>query len=177
MRIKLTPYGLDKFIGWGNHCLNGGLTEMDERIAREVGKAGLKNVARYTPSRSSRLIQSLEEGAAENYFKLEVAPGKVVVIYGTTVPYADAVEFGYDQKNRVHHKTGKKPTLWVPGFWSSGTFHYVPNAKEKGFKGGMLLTGRIVEGAHMFQKSMDDTKDDAKEIILSEFRRLYGALF
>ena len=172
MRIKLTPYGLDKFIGWGNHCLNGGLTEMDDRIARQIGIKGLNNVKAIAPKRTGRLKQSLTIGATENYFKVEVAAGKVVVIYGTTVPYAEAVERGYDQKNRVSKATGKKPTLFVPGYWSSGTFHYVPGAKE-----GMLLTGRIVEGAHMFQKSMDDTKDDAKEIILSEFRRLYGALF
>lgn len=173
MRIKLSVDGnFDRFQKWAERNASGGIEEMNDRIARSVGIAGLNNVASKTPRRTGRLAQSLTIGATENYFKVEVTKGKTVVIYGTTVPYAEAVERGYDQRNRVSKKTGKKPTLFVPGYWSSGTFHYVPGMKE-----GMLLTGRIVEGAHMFENSLDDTQDDAKRIIENEFKRLYGALF
>ena len=174
MRIKLSVDGnFARFQKWAERNANGGIEEMTDRIVRSVGEAGLINVSALTPKRNPpRLWQSLVPGATENYFKVEVTKGKAVVIYGTTVPYAKAVEYGYDQRNRVSKKTGKKPTLFVPGYWSSGTFHYVPGMKE-----GMLLTGRIVEGAHMFENSMDDTQDDAKRIIENEFKRLYGALF
>lgn len=172
MRIKVKANGIDDYQKWLKNCQAGEVEAMKGRILRSVGIAGLKNVAANTPRRTSRLVQSLSVGATENYFKVEVSSGTSVVIYGTVVPYAEAVEKGYDQNNRVSKKTGKKPTLFVPGYWSSGTFHYVPGAKE-----GMVLTGRIVEGQHMFEKAQGDTEADAKQIILNEFKRLYGALF
>lgn len=174
MRIKVTSHGYDKYQKWLKNCQAGEIDAMKDRILRSIGIAGLENVADNAKGhrRTGRLVQSLSVGATENYFKVEVSKGTSVVIYGTLVPYAEAVERGYDQNNRVSKKTGKKPTLFVPGYWSSGTFHYVPGAKE-----GMVLTGRIVEGQHMFEKAQEDTEADAKQIILNEFRRLYGALF
>lgn len=172
MRVTVKTKNVDKMQKWLKNCQDGEVEAMKSRILRSIGIAGLENVAANTHRRTGRLVQSLSVGATENYFKVEVAEGTSYVIYGTLVPYAEAVEKGYDQNNRVSKKTGKKPTLFVPGYWSSGTFHYVPGAKE-----GMVLTGRIVEGQHMFEKAQEATEADAKQIILNEFKRLYGALF
>ena len=53
----------------------------------------------------------------------------------------------------------------------------MPNAKEKGFKGGMLLTGRIVEGSHMFDKGTKDFVElDLPGIVKSEIIQWYNSL-
>ena len=87
------------------------------------------------------------------------------MVYGTCVPYAEYVETGFSQ--------AKRKGQFVPGYWSGGTFHYV-----KGSKTGMVLTGKVVEGRHMFEKSLDDfANGDLETIVLFEFRRLYSLLF
>jgi len=41
----------------------------------------------------------------------------------------------------------------------------------------MVLTGKVIEGAHMLEKSLDYLKEDMEDIVLFEFRRLYAELF
>lgn len=128
------------------------------------------------PSRTGKLQQSFTPGTPYNYCKITIGKTSILVL-GTTVEYAEAVEYGYDQRNRVNKTSGKKPSLWVPGYWSSGTFHYVEGAKEKGFKGGMLLTGRIVEGAHMVDTgSRQFIELDLPDIIKNEILSWYNSL-
>lgn len=151
----------DRWLEWLKDCEKSKVQEMESRIVRTAGLRGLEYAKDLTPRRTGRLENSLQFGAPENYFKLEV--GKTTfVVYGTTVDYAAAVEEGFTQKK------GR----FVPGEWRSGTFHYIP-----GHKTGMVLTGKVIEGAHMLEKSLDYLKEDMEDIVLFEFRRLYASLF
>lgn len=151
----------DRWLEWLKDCEKSKVQEMESRIVRTAGLRGLEYAKDLTPRRTGRLENSLQFGAPENYFKLEV--GKTTfVVYGTTVDYAAAVEEGFTQKK------GR----FVPGEWSSGTFHYIP-----GHKTGMVLTGKVIEGAHMLEKSLEYLKEDMEDIVLFEFRRLYASLF
>ena len=162
--FKLT--GVDKWLAWLKACQGGELEKMNKRIARSAVVQGFNHAASNTPRRSGRLIQSMSKGASESYVKIQVTSSSFVVVYGTTVPYAAAIEQGFSQAKRA----GK----FVPGYWSSGTFHY-----KKGAKTGMVLTGKVVAGQHMFEKSLDQLRDsgDLERIIMAEFRRLYAKLF
>lgn len=151
----------DRWLEWLKECEKSKVQEMESRIVRTAGLRGLEYAKDLTPRRTGRLENSLQFGAPENYFKLEV--GKTTfVVYGTNVEYAAAVEEGFTQKK------GR----FVPGEWRSGTFHYIPGAKT-----GMVLTGKVIEGAHMLEKSLDYLKEDMEDIVLFEFRRLYAELF
>ena len=154
----------DRWLEWLKTCEKSAVQDMESRIVRSAGMAGLARAKELTPRRSGRLENSLQFGTPENYFKLEV--GKTTfVVYGTTVDYAAAVEEGFSQEKRK----GK----FIPGYWASGTFHYQPGAKT-----GMVLTGKVIEGAHMLEKSLDYLKDGVlEEIVEFEFRRLYAILF
>ena len=162
--FKLT--GIDEWITWLKTCQNSELEQMNDRIARSVITQGFNNTAGRTPRRTGRLVQSLNRGAPESYHKIpEVTPSSFIAVYGTCVPYAEYVEKGFSQV--------KRKGQFVPGYWSGGTFHYV-----KGSKTGMVLTGKVVEGCHMFEKSLDDfANGDLETIVLAEFRRLYSLLF
>ncbi len=153
----------DRWLEWLKTCEKSAVQDMESRIVRTAGLRGLEYAKDLTPRRSGRLENSLQFGTPENYFKLEV--GKTTfVVYGTTVDYAAAVEEGFSQEKRK----GK----FIPGYWASGTFHYQPGAKT-----GMVLTGKVIEGAHMLEKSLDYLRDDMEDIVLYEFRRLYAMLF
>lgn len=158
--------GCDEWLRWLKACQATELKRMNDRIARAVVVQGFNHAANNTQRRSGRLIQSMNQGAPESYVKIQVTSTSFVVVYGTCVPYAAAVEQGFSQA----HLKGK----FVPGYWSSGTFHYQPGAKT-----GMVLTGKVVPGQHMFEKSLEQLKDsgDLEAIILAEFRRLYAMLF
>ena len=157
--------GVDEWIAWLKTCQNSELEQMNDRIARSVVIQGFNNTARHTPRRTGRLVQSLNQGAPESYTKIQVTASSFIVVYGTCVPYAEYVETGFSQ--------AKRKGQFVPGYWSGGTFHYV-----KGSKMGMVLTGKVVEGRHMFEKSLDDfANGDLETIVLFEFRRLYSLLF
>lgn len=161
--IELT--GLDEWIAWLKTCQNGELEQMNDRIARSVVTQGFNRAAARTPRRTGRLVQSMNKGAAESYVKIQVTASSFIAVWGTCVPYAGYVEEGFSQARRKGQ--------FVPGYWSGGTFHYV-----KGSKTGMVLTGKVVEGRHMFEKSLDDLADgDLEAIVLTEFRRLYSLLF
>lgn len=159
---------------WLNTCNKTEVAKMRDKVTRSIGIRGLEYARLHagTPA-TSRLKDSLNVGGTENFFKVEITQTTTLVVYGSCVPYAAALENGYDQKNRVSKTTGKKPSLFVPGYWAGNTFKYVP-----GYKTGMVLTGRVVEGKHMFQKSLDELKDtgDAEEIYLNGLRELWNLL-
>lgn len=159
---------------WLNTCSKTEVSKMRDKAARSIGIRGLEYARAHAGSPvTSRLKDSLNVGDPENFFKVEVTPSTTLVVYGSCIPYAAALENGYDQKNRVNKTTGKKPSLFVPGYWAGNTFKYVPR-----FKTGMVLTGRVVEGKHMFQKSLDElkTKGDVGEIYLNGLRNLWNLL-
>ena len=152
---------LDKWLAWLDKVQGGDVEQMKSRILRTMGLRVLEYADDLTPRRTGRLQNSLSMGGPGNVFELRI--GKVsFVVVGTTVEYAAAVEEGFSQRR------GR----FVPGFWSSGTFHYDPNSKK-----GMVLTGKVIEGAHMFRKAVDYLEGDMEKIILFEFKRLYASLF
>lgn len=172
MIVKITlDGGIDKFIS-GARGSTPAVDEMEDRIARQSGIAGLKNVASNIHSRSGRLAQSYTVGGTENIFDVQAGGGRAVVRYGSNCPYAVPMEEGYNQSNRVSKATGRKPSLWVPGSGSGSNFSYNPGAKT-----GMKLSGRFVPGQHMFEKSLPDTQEDYKKIAKAEIERLFKALF
>lgn len=154
--------GFDEWAAWLKSCQNSGLQQMNDRIGRSIVIQGFENTARHTPRRTSRLAQSMGMGAPESYVKIQTTAAEVNATYGTCVPYSIFVEEGFTQN------AGQ----FVPGYWAGGKFVYV-----KGSKTGMVLTGKIVEGRHMFQKSLDDLANgDLEAIVLTELRRLYATL-
>lgn len=163
--------GPDKFISGANSAA-AAVDNMEERIVRQAGIAGLENVAANIHSRSGRLAQSYTVGGNENIFDVQAGGGSASVRYGSNCPYAVPMEEGYNQSNRVSKSTGRKPSLWVPGSGSGSNFSYNPGAKT-----GMKLSGRFVPGQHMFEKSLPDTKEDLRKITKSEVERLFRALF
>lgn len=162
----------DKWRKWVNECNRSEVAKMRDRIGRTTGIRGMDYARTYTGNRrTSRLDDSLVPGGTENIFRVELTKGVVVVVYGSTVPYAAAVELGYDQRHRVNKTTGKVPSLFVPGYWQGDTFKYVP-----GYKTGMVLTGKVIEGKHMFEKSLEDLKDELPEIYVAALRELWNLL-
>jgi len=133
-----------------------------DRILRKSGLQLQANVERHTPVRHGLLRGSMSMGHPQSVFDIQVGQRSYVFV-GTAVEYAQYVNDGYQQK------AGQ----FVPGYWSGKEFVYVPNYQD----GGMVLTGKLIPGAHMFEKGMRDTEDDIPDIIDFEFRRLYELLF
>lgn len=153
---------LDRWIAWLETLEAGRIDEMKDRIARSAGFKLLEHADDLTPRKSGRLQNSLSFGDRDNYFNLKVGKTTFVVV-GTAVEYADAVEEGHQQR------AGR----FVPGFWRGDTFHYEPGARS-----GMVLTGKVIQGAHMFKTALDRLHDgDLSQITEFEFRRLYAELF
>lgn len=100
-------------------------------------------------------------GDADNVFNLSVGK-KSFVFVGTAVPYAQFINDGFTQKKGQ----------FVPGYWKGSTFHY-----DRSAEGGMVLTGKVIPGVHMMEKTMDQMEDDLPDIMEFEFRRLYALLF
>lgn len=142
---------------------NGGaVTQMKDRILRTAGLRTLEYLDDLTPVQTGRLKGSMTMGGPDNVFEVRVATGLSYVFVGTAVEYAKYVNDGFTQE------AGR----FVPGEWRSGTFHYIP-----GHNNGMVLTGKVIEGAHMFEKAMDYMEGDLREIVDFEFRRLFQDLF
>lgn len=154
---------LDKWEAWLKTLDKEPLERLQSRILRTAGLRILEYTDDLTPVRTGRLKDSMQMGDKDNIFKLQVGKTSYISV-GTAVEYAEHIERGFSQESRK----GK----FVPGFWSSGTFHYDPEAK-----GGMVLTGKVIEGAHMFEKAVDYLEDDLDKIAEFEFRRLYAELF
>lgn len=138
-----------------------GMERLKDRVLRTAGLRAQEYLDDLTPVQSGRLKGSMTMGGADNVFDLQVGSQSYVVV-GTNVEYATYVNDGFTQE------AGR----FVPGFWSSGTFHYVPN-----YGSGMVLKGKIIPGAKMFEKTMDYLEDDVPQILEFEFRRLYNELF
>lgn len=153
--------GLEKWQKWLLNSAGAEGKETKGRILRTAGLRTLEHLDDYTPVRTGRLKGSMSMGGKDNVFQLKVG-GTSFVFVGTAVNYALHVNDGFTQL------AGQ----FVPGFWKSGTFHYDPNANS-----GMVLTGKVVEGAHMFEKALDDMEKDVPRILEYEFRRLYMKLF
>lgn len=132
-----------------------------DRILRTTGLRMQEYLDDLTPSRTGRLKGSMTIGHPDNVFDLKVGNRSYVVV-GTNVEYAPYVNDGFEQEK------GR----FVPGEWRSGTFHYIPNHDK-----GMVLTGKVIPGARMFEKSMDYVEDDMPRILEFEFRRMYRELF
>lgn len=155
---------LDQWLDWLKTLDKESVDNMKSRMLRSAGLRILEYVDDGTPRRTGRLQNSMSMGAQDNYFKLKVGRTSFVAV-GTAVEYAAAVENGFSQADRRGD--------FVPGFWRSGTFHYQPGATT-----GMVLTGAIIEGAHMFRNAMDNlAQGDMDTIAEFEFRRLYAELF
>lgn len=163
--------GIDQFIN-GAKMAAAQVDNMESRIIRQAGMAGLENVAKNVHTKTGGLIQSYTFGGTDNIFNATAGGGHASVRYGSNCPYAVPVEEGYNQSNRVSKATGRKPSLWVPGAGSGRNFSYNPGAKT-----GMKLSGRFVAGQHMFEKSIPDTQEDFKEITKSEVERLFHSIF
>jgi hypothetical protein len=153
---------LDKWQEWLKGLESGDVDRMKSRVLRSVAFRGLEVAQDNTPRRTGRLAGSLSVGDKDNIFEIKV--GKTSwVFFGTAVEYAGPVNDGYEQK------AGR----FVPGFWRSGTFHYQPGAKS-----GMVIAGKIIEGAHFMEKAIQALESgDADKITEFEFQRLYAELF
>lgn len=154
--------GIEKWAEWLEGLESGDVDRMKSRVLRSVAFRGLEVAQDNTIRRSGRLADSLAVGDKDNLFNISV--GKTSwVFFGTAVEYAEAVNNGFQQQ------AGR----FVPGFWSSGTFHYDPGAK-----GGMVLTGKFIEGLHYMEKAMQALEGgDVDKIADFEFQRLYAELF
>lgn len=139
------------------------LDELKSRILRTAGLRTLEYVDDLTPVRSGRLKGSMSMGDKDNVFQVKVNRQVSEVLVGTNVSYAKYVNDGFQQK------AGQ----FVPGYWDArGNFQYDRNADS-----GMVLTGKIVPGAHMFDKALDNLDDDLPAIVEYEFRRMYRRVF
>lgn len=153
--------GLEKWQRWLTRLDHEEVPKTKDRILRKSALQLQTYLDDLTPERTGDLRNSWKTGDPNNVFELKVGKTSYVVV-GTALAYARYVNDGFTQQ------AGR----FVPGFWSSGTFHYVP-----GFDSGMVLTGKIIPGAHMFEKSEAYLKEDMPEILDTEFRRLYQLLF
>lgn len=154
---------LDRWLEWLETLDQGSLDRLQSRILRTAGLRVLEYADDNTPTRTGRLKDSLNMGDKDNVFKLEIGGRTSYVVAGTAVEYAAHIEYGFSQEDRKGD--------FIPGYWRSGTFHYDPEAA-----GGMVLTGKVIPGAHMFKKAMDWLEGDLDTIAEFEFRRLYDEL-
>lgn len=152
----------DKWQKWLHTMQSGEIDKMRDRVARTLVERGYEYARAYTPIRSRQLQNSMGVGRPKSLVRIQILPNVDVIFYGTTVEYAAAVEEGFKQKE------GR----FVPGEWRSGTFHYIPGAKT-----GMVLTGKVIEGRHMFEKSLDHLKDgDVEKAYIEGLRELWAML-
>lgn len=151
---------LDKWIDWLDGLDKKHVDRFKSRVLRSAGLRGLEYTQDYTPVRSGTLADSYNFGDKNNVFELKIGKTSLVV-WGTMVKYARHVEEGFEQNE------GR----FVPGFWKNGVFHYRPK-----YETGMVLTGKVIPGAHQMAKGMESMEDDLDDIAEFEFRRLYAEL-
>lgn len=159
-REGLNIEGLEEWQRWLLQQEKTGVDNMKSRIMRTLGLRLMEYLQDLTPVKSGALAQSMMMGQPGNVFEMKVGRESYVVV-GTNVEYAQAVNDGFEQKK------GR----FVPGEWRGDTFHYLP-----GHDSGMVLTGKVIPGAHMFEKAMDYIGDDISTVVEFEFRRLYQEL-
>ena len=151
---------LDKWLTWLDGLEKKHVERFKSRVLRSAAFRGLEYTQDYTPVRTGGLAGSFNIGDKDNVFQLKVGKTSYVV-WGTAKKYARHVEEGFKQT------AGR----FVPGFWKNGTFHYRP-----GYETGMVLTGKVIAGAHMMSKGMENMEKDLDKIVEFEFRRLYAEL-
>ncbi|WP_332648891.1 HK97 gp10 family phage protein [Lysinibacillus sp. 54212] len=157
-------FSIDGLEEWQQGLINmngEAVDRMKDRILRTTALRLQEYLDDLTPARTGRLKGSMSMGHPDNVFEIVVGKRSYAVV-GTNVEYAQYVNDGFTQEK------GR----FVPGEWRSGTFHYLP-----GHSKGMVLTGKVVPGARMFEKAMDYVNDDMDQIVEFEFRRLYSELF
>ncbi|WP_336786564.1 HK97 gp10 family phage protein [Paenibacillus sp. MMO-177] len=160
-RRVIEESGLKDWQRWLVSLQNSEVANTQSRILRSAGLRALEHLDDLTPVRTGRLKGSMSMGDQDNVFKLQ-AGSRAYVFVGTAVQYAPHVNDGFTQL------AGQ----FVPGYWRGHTFHYDPN-----HSGGMVLTGKVIPGAHMFEKAMGELESDLPQILEYEFRRLYQKLF
>ena len=139
------------------------LDRMKDRTLRSTAARIQEHLDDLTPVApgGGRLKASMTFGEPGNVFDIQVGK-KSYVFVGTNVEYAQYVNDGFQQEK------GR----FVPGEWKGDTFHYIP-----GHDSGMVLKGKFVPGARMFDKAVNYVEDDIPKIVEYEFRRLYNELF
>ncbi|WP_138751119.1 HK97 gp10 family phage protein [Paenibacillus sinopodophylli] len=160
-RRVLEQSGLKEWQKWLVSLENTEVKNTQSRILRSSGLRALEHLDDYTPVRTGRLRGSMSMGGPDNVFKLQ-AGNRGYVFVGTAVPYAEQVNDGWTMTRGQY----------VPGEWRSGTFHYIPQHHR-----GIILSGKVIPGRHMFERAMDDLENDLGAILEYEFRRLYQKLF
>jgi len=158
--IRLDSH-FERWESWLKNLDKKDVDRMKDRVLRTAGLRTLEYVHDLTPRRTGRLQNSFSMGGSDNVFSVKVSRKVSKAVVGTNVPYARHINDGFTQK------AGQ----FVPGVWSNGTFHYQPGAAT-----GMVLTGKTIEGAHMFEKAMDYLEDDIPRIMEYEIRRLWHEL-
>lgn len=156
----LTIEGLEEWRRWLESVEKEKIKEMKSRVLRTVGLRTMEYLHDYTPGASGDLSGSFQMGGSGNVFEMRVGRHSHVVV-GTNIAYARYVNDGYTQK------AGR----FVPGEWRSNVFHYIPGHDE-----GMVLTGAVIQGAHMFEKAVDLVAGDVDTIAEFEFQRMYASL-
>lgn len=155
------PAGFDRWEDWLKTLANERLDRYKDRVLRTAGLRTLEYLHDLAPERTGRLVNSFTVNNSENIYEINVNRRVSFARVGTAVPYAIHVNDGYTQKKGQ----------FVPGRWASGNFHY-----DRQAKGGMVLTGKEIEGAHMFEKSLQYMEEDVPKIIEFELRRLWAEL-
>jgi len=150
--------GLERWASWLQTLPTSGVNRMKDRVLRTAGLRTLEYLQDLTPVRTARLANSFSMGSPDNVYELNVNSGVSYVRVGTAVEYSVYVNDGYTQK------AGQ----FVPGSWTGSGFHYDPGAS-----GGMVLKGKTIVGAHMFEKTMQYLEEDVPTIIEFELRRLW----
>lgn len=157
--------GLDKWVAWLNTLDNREIEKMLDRILRSMGFRTLEYLHDLTPRRTGGTADSFIVGNTNNVFEnpeINVR-GTSSILIGSALPHVGYLNNGFQQRKGQ----------FVPGKWRSGTFHYDPEAYPE----GMVLTGKYVEGAHMFEKALQYLEDgDIEDIVLFELKRLWAAL-
>lgn len=178
----ITLENLQQWQRWLMTLENGKVDEMKSRILRTAALRIIEYLHDLTPVRTGRLVDSYSMGDRDNVYKMQI--GRISYVFvGTAVSYAKFVNDGFQQK----------PGQFVPGYWKSGTFHYDPDkykeflAAKDAAKGtdnevsildyGMVLTGKVIPGARMFEKAIEYVQVDMMQIFEFECRRLYNELF
>jgi len=151
---------LEDWIKWLDGLDDEHIERFKSRVLRSAGLRGLEYTQDLTPVRSGTLADSYSFGDKNNVFELKAGKTSYVV-WGTTVKYARHVEEGFEQQ------AGR----FVPGFWKNGTFHY-----REDYDTGMVLTGKVIPGAHQMAKGIEYLDDDLSDIVDFEFQRLYAEL-
>lgn len=149
--------GLEEWRRWLKSLPAGEIEAMIDRILRSMALRGIEYLQDFTPVRTGEAARSYTMGS-----KKVAVRGTSFVRVGSRLPYVGYLNDGHQQRKGQ----------FVPGEWKSGQFHYRPEAYPK----GMVLTGKYVEGVHMFEKMLQHMDDDMQRIILFELKRLRATL-